>query len=48
VSTVCCKVQVFAADRSLSQRNPIGCGGSEFDLETSSTGRFMSTSAAEP
>jgi hypothetical protein len=32
---VCFKVEVCATDQTLVQRNPAGCGVSEFDRETS-------------
>ena len=47
LSIVCCQVEVSPTGRSLFQRSPIECAVSECDLETSSMGRFMPTSAVE-
>jgi len=48
MSIVYCQVEVSPTGRSLFQRIPIECGVCECDLETSSVGRFMPTSAVEP
>ena len=48
VIIVCCQEEVYPRGLLLFQRSPIECCVSECDLETSSVGRFMPTSAVEP
>jgi hypothetical protein len=47
LSVVCCKLLVSATGRSFTQRSPIECGVSEFDLEISTRGRRRSTRTVE-
>jgi hypothetical protein len=45
---VCCQADVSATGRSIVQRSPTECGGSECDLETSKMRQPMPTTAVEP